>query len=96
MFNPDTPKQETKPTEKELIAELKTKMRKYLSSVDHREFDKWQQECLKIVNESFSPVERQKYRLWYAFVGGTGYGDAPYFDFPGECSLQKMIEKLPD
>ncbi|OGI65181.1 hypothetical protein A3A95_04005 [Candidatus Nomurabacteria bacterium RIFCSPLOWO2_01_FULL_39_18] len=61
------------------------------------EFQKWKERCLDIINQSYpNPLERQKYRLWHALIGGTtGYGDVPNFDFPGECSIQQMIEKLP-
>ena len=37
-----------------------------------------------------------RYKLWHILNGGSGYKDEPFFDFPGECSIQKMIEKLPD
>ncbi len=82
--------------EKELIRRLKARMRSFLDTHGIDQYQKWREGCVDAINEAYPDVrERHKYRLYRAFVGGTGYYDLPEFDFPGEYSLQKMIEKLP-
>jgi len=82
--------------QRELIIRLKKKMRDYSDRRGITEYGKWHDSCIETINQAYpDPRERHEYRLWHAFIGGTGYQDLPNFDFHGEFSIQKMIEKLP-
>jgi len=57
----------------------------------------WKDECNRIINKTYPhATDLERYQLWHVLNGGSGYENEPYFDFSGECSVQKMIEKLPD
>jgi len=81
--------------QEELITKLKVKMYAFQES-NFIEFMNWKDECIKIVQENCpNPVLRQEYKLWHVLIGSTGYRKCPHFDFAGNSSIQKMIEKLP-
>jgi hypothetical protein len=82
-------------SQEKLVAELKAKMYAFLKS-NFPEFMNWKDECIRVVQENYpDPVLRQEYKLWHVLIGGTGYRKCPHFDFAGDSSIQKMIEKLP-
>ena len=78
----------------ELIARLKEKLSAFLEKKGIREYIAWWGKCLEIIKKKYPDSEASKYRLWHVLSGGSGYEDSPEFDFPDECSIQKMIEKL--
>ena len=81
--------------EKKLIAGLKQKMGDLLDKRGIREYQRWHERCIEVIQRTYpDPRERHKYRLYHAFIGSTGYHGLPNFDFPGECSIQRMIEEL--
>lgn len=80
-----------------IISSLREKRARYLDKVGVREFRRWVDENIERIQTIYpDPVELEKYSLWHVFQGGGDQEDCEFFDLPGEASIQKIIEELPE
>ena|SRR3989344_382580 len=91
--------------ERELIGKLRARMLKFFEQKGARVYQQWKEDCIGRIKFAVAmgkmplPSYYKKARLYYLLVGGSifAYRDETYdfFDYPGEYSIQKMIEALP-
>ncbi len=95
FMNPEKPKDPERQREGELIATIEAKFLFCINKCGARKFQTWKESCIEMISRTYpDPKERPKYRLYHVLIGGGGYQEAPYFDFPEGCSIIKMIEDL--
>jgi len=90
---------EAKESQEKKIDILKTKMFDFLhilhSKKDAAGLDEFLQRQVEFVDnlkKKYSDYE--KYRLYHLLIGSTPWEDCPKFDFPGEDSIEKLINSL--
>ena len=74
------------------------KMFSFYNRVGGNKYKEWKKNCIDKISVIYpSPLERSKVRLYHVLISGSiDYDASLNFDFPGDCSIQKMIEELPE
>ncbi len=90
---------EIKESQNKKIDILRTKMFNFLhilhskkDVVGSKEFHQKQIEFVDNLKKKYPDYEH--YRLYHLFIGSTPWEDCPKFDFPGDDSIEKLINSL--
>jgi hypothetical protein len=79
-----------------IIAAIREKRDRFYRKIGPREHEKWRSEIIEKIKTHYGDLEVMKYTLWHVFIGGGDQLGCENFDFPGEYSIQKIIEDLPE
>jgi hypothetical protein len=80
----------------QIVQHLRLKREKYFKNTDIVTYNDWKESCISRILAEYKEIELLKYSLFHVLVGGGNQLDCEFFDLPGDLSIQKMIEDLPE